>query len=69
MVYNVGGLFLRHFFILLFVYHWKFPEMQCVYALILFLAIFWRREFAYTLETSTINTALLSHQWSNVCTQ
>ena len=43
--------------------------MQCVYALILILAIFWGKEFAYTLETSTINTALLSHQWSTVCTQ
>jgi len=40
-----------------------------VYALILLLAIFWGREFAYTIETSTINTALLSHQWSKVYTQ
>jgi len=26
-------------------------------------------EIACTLETSTINTALLSHLWSKVCTQ
>jgi len=26
-------------------------------------------EFAHTLETSMINTALLSHQWNKVCTQ
>jgi len=26
-------------------------------------------EIAYTLETSTINTALLSHLWSKFCTQ
>jgi len=26
-------------------------------------------EFAHILETSTINTALLSHQWSNVYTR
>jgi len=35
----------------------------CVYALICFLPSS-EEEFAYTLETSTINTALLSHQWS-----
>ena len=39
-----------------------------VYTLTLLLAIFWGREFAYTLETSTINTALLSHRWSSVPT-
>jgi len=26
-------------------------------------------EFAYTLETSTIYTMLLSHQWSKVCSR
>jgi len=44
--------------------------MQCVCTLwFCFLPILWWREFAYTLETSTINTALLPHQWSKVCTQ
>jgi len=38
---------------------------QCVCTLwCCFLPIFWGREFGYTLETSTINTILLSHQWS-----
>jgi len=40
----------------------------CMYALILFLPSS-EEEFAYALETSTINVALLSHQWSKVCTQ
>jgi len=45
-----------------------FRNTVCAYALILLLVVFWWREFAYTLETSTINTALLSHQRSKVCT-
>jgi len=38
-----------------------------VYTLIYVLLIICGREFAYTLETSLINTALLSHQASKVC--
>jgi len=45
-----------------------FRNAVCVSTFILLLAVFWWREFAYTLETSTINTALLSCQWSKVCT-
>ena len=40
---------------------WKFSEMQCVYALILF-RIFWGREFSCTFETLAINTVLFTHQ-------
>jgi len=45
-------------------------KMQCVCTLwFCFLLIFWRREFAQTLETSTINTVLLSCKWSKICSQ
>jgi len=42
--------------------------MQSVYSLILFLASLLKRG-CMTLETSTINSVLLSHQWSYVCSQ
>ena len=48
---------------------WKLSEMQCVCTLWFCFLPSSEEEFAYTLETSTINSALLSHQWSNVCTQ
>ena len=48
----------------------NFQKCSVCLRLILFFAyIFWGREFAQTFATSTINTALLSHQWSKACSQ
>jgi len=61
----------KAFFILLFMYHSEnFQKCSVCLRLLLFLAYsFWGREFAQTFETSKINTALLSHQWSKACSQ
>jgi len=62
--------FIGHFLSFVRVSLWKFSEMQCVCTLwFCFLPIFWGREFACSLETSTIDAALLSHRWSKVCSQ
>jgi len=65
--------FLRHFLSVCSCITLKFfRNAVCVYALILFLAyllIKRVRVTAYALEKSIINAALLSHQWSKVCSQ
>jgi len=64
----VGSLLLRHFFPFVRVTLKFFRNAVCVRFDFVSCHLN-EEEFAYTLETSTKNTALLSHQWSNACTQ
>jgi len=52
------------FFILFFMYHSENFQKRSVC-----IRFDSEEEIAYTTETSTINTALLSHLWNKVCTQ